>query len=205
MAEKLAMIGFLKGIVHSVREDSCLLDVQGVGYLVLMSGKNLGSLKAGQNIFVYTHMIVREDAMFLCGFLQAREYDLFIKLITVSGIGAKGALAVLSSISVDAFILAVQTKDLKALTGIPGIGKKTAERLLLELQGKFAEVDTLVTTGEFVDINIGEGSAVKDVTLALQSLGYDAGRSLNIAKAVYVNGMKVQDCIKLCLKELSSR
>lgn len=199
------MIGFLKGVVYSIREDSCLLDVHGVGYIVLMSGKNLSMLKNGQEIFIYTHMIVREDAMILCGFLQAKEYDLFIKLIAVSGIGAKVALAVLSSISVDSFILAVQTKDLATMTKIPGIGKKTAERLLLELQGKFADAAVDVTAGDFVDVVPTNNSEIKDVVLALQSLGYDANRSLNIAKAVYVNGMKVQECIKICLKELSIR
>lgn len=188
-----------------MREDCCLLDVHGVGYRVLMSGRSLGTLKSGQEIFVYTHMIVREDAMLICGFLQTREYDLFIKLIAVSGIGAKGALAVLSSISVDAFILAVQVKDLKTLTSIPGIGKKTAERLLLELQGKFTDATVDVNTGEFIDVNPGDNSDIKDIALGLQGLGYEAGRALNIAKAVYVPGMKIQECIKICLKELSNK
>ena len=205
MAAKIAMIGFLKGVVHSVREDSCLLDVQGVGYLVFMSGRSLDKLKKGQEAFVYTHMIVREDAMLLCGFLQAQEYDLFIKLIAVSGIGAKGALAVLSNIAVDDFILAVQVKDLKRLTTIPGIGKKTAERLLLELQGKFAEVTTTAVGNEFVEVDASERSDIKDIALGLQGLGYDAGRALSIAKAVYVPGMSIQECIKICLKELSNR
>lgn len=196
------MIGFLRGKVHSVREDRCLLDVNGVGYNVLMSVKNLSEIKKDTDVFIYTYTVVREDAMFLCGFLQQQEYDLFINLISVSGIGAKGALAVLASISVQDFILAIQTQDLKALTAISGVGKKTAERLILELKSKFADlsVDSSVVLNN-VTVQ-GDVNTVKDVSLALQALGYDAGRSLALARAIYTPELSVEQCIKLCLKEL---
>lgn len=196
------MIGFLRGKVHSVREDRCLLDVNGVGYNVLMSVKNLSEIKKDTDVFIYTYTVVREDAMFLCGFLQQQEYDLFINLISVSGIGAKGALAVLASISVQDFILAIQTQDLKALTAISGVGKKTAERLILELKSKFADlsVDSSIVLNN-VTVQ-GDVNTVKDVSLALQALGYDAGRSLALARAIYTPELSVEQCIKLCLKEL---
>lgn len=197
------MIGFLRGIVHSVREDSCLLDVNGVGYAVLMSTRNLSELKKDKTVFLYTYMIVREDAMLLCGFLQAQEYELFVKLIGISGIGAKAALGALSGTTPEGFIAAVQTKDLKMLMKLPGIGKKTAERILLELDGKFATVDVALSDETSLTEPSDVNAQVKDVIMALQVLGYDGARSMSLAKALYLPGMSVQDCIKLCLKELA--
>ncbi len=195
------MIGFLRGKVYALKEDSCLLDVHGVGYNVLMSTQNISELKKDGEVLIHTHMIVREDAMFLCGFLRSNEQNLFQKLIAISGIGAKAALAVLSAMQVADFILAIQTQNIKVLTGIPGIGKKTAERLILELKGKFEEVavDSVHTDRVATPV---EDNALRDVVLALQALGYDGARALSIVRAVYRPEMSVEQCIKLCLKEL---
>lgn len=199
------MIGFIKGKIHSLAEDCCLVDVQGIGYRVFLSSKSLRALENKPEVFLYTYTYVREDALLLYGFLQKEEYELFIKLINVSGIGAKGALLILGSLSIDAFKLAIQTKDLAVLVKIPGIGKKTAERLVLELQDKFKEAISLeqIRRLEEAESDLTNNTAVQDVILALKSLGYDGARATTIAQRVFKSTMSVEETLKAALKELA--
>ena len=131
------MIGSLKGTVDSLGIDNCIIETAGgVGYRVFMPAAQLAQLTQGASVRLHIHTAVREDAIVLYGFLSREYYDLFELLLTISGVGPKMALGILSAVKPDAFYLAVQSRDIKVLTKLPGIGKKTAERLLLELKDK---------------------------------------------------------------------
>ena len=127
------MIGYLKGVISHIFVNSCFIDVHGVGYRTYAPASTLDTLCVGQEAMLYTYMSVREDAIVLYGFATQDEYDLFMLLIGVNGVGPKVALGILSAGTADSFRLAVHQKDIKGLTKMPGIGKKTAERIVLEL------------------------------------------------------------------------
>ena len=135
------MIGFLRGKVVQLLADYCLLDVGGVGYRVFIPTSTRSRLKTGEEAMLYTHLSVREDAMTLYGFESQEEYQGFQMLISVSGIGPKVALGILSSITVGKLFQAIHGKQLAVLTKLPGVGKKSAERMILELKDKAAELD----------------------------------------------------------------
>ena len=130
------MIGYVKGVVSHIFSNSCFIDVHGVGYRTYAPASTLDTLIVGQEALLYTYMSVREDAILLYGFATQDEYDLFMLLIGVNGVGPKVALGILSADKADGFRLAVHQKDIKSLTKMPGVGKKTAERIVLELQDK---------------------------------------------------------------------
>ena len=122
------MIGYVKGVVTHIFRDSCFVDVHGVGYRVSIPASTMDKLALNREITLFTYMSVREDAMVLYGFATQDEYDLFMLLISVNGVGPKVALGILSAASPDGFRLAVHQKNMKVLTKMPGIGKKTAKR-----------------------------------------------------------------------------
>ena len=168
------MIGFLRGKVAGLSPDSCFLDVQGVGYRVFVSASTRSRLRSGEEAMLYTHLAVREDAMLLYGFLQQEEYDLFQLLISVSGIGPKVALGILSAIGVGDLCRALRGQQITALTKLPGIGKKTAERMILELKDKVGSVDDgAVAEGEELTAFVG-GTHAEEAMAALLTLGYSA-------------------------------
>ena len=196
------MIGFLHGTVAYLFTDECLIDVHGVGYRVHVSGTTRNKLKLGQETQLFTYLSVREDALVLYGFSTQAEYDLFRQLIGVSGIGPKVALGILSSITVEGLANAISNKQTTILTKLPGIGKKSAERLILELKDKLAfsgmssDELTLVSDMPLGDDVLSEASA------ALVSLGYTPSE---IAPALKQIGKceTTQEAIKLALKKLS--
>ena len=156
------MIGSIKGKVAYLANEYCLLETNsGVGYRVFMPAAHLGQLAVGMEARVHTYMAVREDAILLFGFLNQEYYNLFLLLLGVSGVGPKVALGILSAVKPDDFYLAVQSRDLKVLTKLPGIGKKTAERLLLELKDKVGGIGGDSDSG-FADTAFGGGSAADD-------------------------------------------
>ena len=131
------MIGFLRGTVVHSAVDHCLLDVHDVGYRVFVSRKTCAHIAQGEEALLYIYTHVREDAILLYGFFSQEEYDLFQHLIGISGIGPKGAQSILSEVTPHDFYRLIHKKDVKGITKLPGIGKKTAERLVLELKDKF--------------------------------------------------------------------
>ncbi len=203
------MIGFLRGKVEYISMDYCLLDVGGVGYRVFVSGNTRSQLKNGQEAMLYTYLNVREDAMLLYGFLTQDEYELFQLLITVSGIGPKVAMGIIGAITPEALSQAVQNKNVKALTALPGIGKKSAERMILELKdklhfsddGEFAETGTGIVSGEIGDDIYSEAMA------ALMALGYSQGEVSDVFNSFGSLDQEadVQTVIKMALRELSRR
>ena len=152
------MIGFLRGTVHHFGLDYVLLDVNGVGYRINFYHPE--SLKLNQEITIYTYQNVREDEISLYGFLSLAEYDLFIKLISVKGLGPKIASNILSNSSVEAVVTAIETGDIDFMRRMPGIGNKTASQIILDLKGKLVEAEVKVRED------------LKDVSEALKQLGY---------------------------------
>ncbi|MEE3381379.1 MAG: Holliday junction branch migration protein RuvA [Succiniclasticum sp.] len=168
------MIGSLKGTVAYLTPEYCLLETAGgVGYRVFMPAAQLQKLAIGQETRVLTYTAVREDAILLYGFLNQKDYDLFALLLGVSGVGPKGAIGILSSVKPGDFYLAVQSRDIKALTKLPGIGKKTAERLILELKDKVGTLEGRAADEEFANlVEQQRGGAVEQAMEALAALGY---------------------------------
>ncbi len=133
------MIGLIRGIVWTIGSDKLVLDVNGVGYIVNTAARNTFDVEVGDEATFFTHLIVREDDLILYGFINIEEKDLFIQLLGVSGIGPKAALAILSTFSVRQVITAIVKEDSSMLTEVPGIGAKTAKRVILELKEKFKD------------------------------------------------------------------
>ena len=166
------MIGFINGRVDHIGTGFCLVEAQGVGYRIFMNASDLGRLAVDQRIKIYTYLSVREDALQLYGFLSYDMYSLFTKLITVSGIGPKVALGVLSATKTDAFFLAIRNRDIKYLTKLPGIGKKTAERMLLELKNLVGpETGSAGESGSDIFQPV-DNSPLGEAMDSLASLGY---------------------------------
>lgn len=195
------MIGRLNGILAEKNAPWVLLDVQGVGYEVQVPMSTFFNLpELHSSCALLTHLVVREDAHLLFGFLTHAERTLFRTLIKVSGIGPKIGLAVLSSISPDEFLRAVQSQDPGRLVKIPGIGKKTAERLLLELKGQilFLGGDPGLTA-----LEVGSNMQSQDeITQALAALGYSEKEAAAACKGI-AEGTSVTDGLRLALKNLS--
>ena len=167
------MIGFLKGKAAHITSDYCLLDVHDVGYRVFISNQTRAHISPSAEVMLYIHTNVREDAILLYGFFSREEYDLFLHLIGISGIGPKVAQGILSSATVNDFYRMVQQKDVKGITKLPGIGKKTAERILLELKDKLSDVS--VADLPEGDNNVGtktENGMIAEATEALLTLGF---------------------------------
>lgn len=167
------MIGYLRGEVIYLYTDYVLLDVHGVGYRVFIANSTRQKLRLHEKAQLFTYTSVREDAIILYGFATQEEYDLFLQLLSVSGIGPKVALGILSSITVEGLCRAIQNKQSSVLTKLPGIGKKSAERLILELKDKVAFADSgeqeLLTIEN--DEEVGD-DMIAEAMAALQSLGY---------------------------------
>ena len=167
------MIGFLKGKATHITSDYCLLDVHDVGYRVFISNQTRAHISPSAEVMLYIHTNVREDAILLYGFFSREEYDLFLLLIGISGIGPKVAQGILSSATVNDFYCMVQQKDVKGITKLPGIGKNTAERILLELKDKLSDVsvEDLPEGDNTVEAEI-ENGMVAEATEALLTLGF---------------------------------
>ncbi|WP_317302840.1 Holliday junction branch migration protein RuvA [Acidaminococcus timonensis] len=170
------MIGFITGRIDHIGTNFILVDTGGVGYRIFMNTGDLARLQVDQKVKVYTYLSVREDALQLFGFLSYDAYSLFTQLITVSGIGPKMAQGILSASKVDSFYLAVKNRDVKFLTKLPGIGKKTAERLLLELKDMVAPEGLQDEDGNEVSFNENDldddTTTLGAVAEGLASLGF---------------------------------
>ena len=179
------MIGSLKGTVDSLGIDNCIIETAGgVGYRVFMPAAQLAQLTQGASVRLLIHTAVREDAIVLYGFLSQEYYDLFELLLTISGVGPKMALGILSAVKPDAFYLAVQSRDIKVLTKLPGIGKKTAERLLLELKDKVGPVAAESGDSFGEAVAAGGSGAVAEAIEALASLGYSNSEIMPVIKKI---------------------
>ena len=200
------MIASLTGRLASKHPGGVVIDVQGVGYDVLIPLSTFYRLPdPEQSVTLTIHTHVREDAIQLFGFFSAREKDAFLLLLTVSGIGPKLALSVISTLSVDDLTAAIRDDDYKVLASVPGIGKKSAGRLVLELKDKIEKI-TSVADGMTTKAAIPSNRAMDDALSALVNLGYKAADVKDVLKQVIAarNGeTPLQDLIRAALKELA--
>jgi Holliday junction DNA helicase RuvA len=202
------MIGFLRGVLVAKKAPSLLLDVHGVGYEIDAPMSTFFKLPVvGEEVSLHTHMAVREDAHTLYGFLTESERALFRSLIKVSGVGAKLALGVLSGLSVDEFHRCIQSGNTAVLVKLPGIGKKTAERLVIEMRDRLPETDggSVVVTGAGGVSVLREDSPVADAVSALVSLGFRPQDANAMVRGIPAEGKSSEDLIRLALQGAGKR
>ncbi len=188
------MIAFVKGIVRMIRNDRVVLDVHDVGYEVYMS--NAVSQKIGDELFLYTYQHVREDATLLFGFLKEEDYEVFMRLINVKGVGPKSAQNMLSVCSGKEMIEAIENDDIKKLKSLPGIGAKTAGQIVLDLKGKFVSFDTETSNQDPVWMQVEE---------ALTSFGYKNTQIVSIRKELEGKDLEVDEMLRQALKLIAQR
>lgn len=205
------MIAYVNGIIEYIEEGLCVVDVGGVGINVNISGSTMDRMPGiGEAVKLYTYTNVKEDAFTLFGFLSRDELSLFKMLITVSGIGPKGGLSILSVMTPDDLRFAIMAGDSKSLAKAPGIGKKTAERITLELRDKIkvSEDDMLKgSSAAAMDDLTGEASLARDEAVAaLAALGYNSTDAMKaVRKVLKINEDAASDTeklLKLALKEM---
>ena len=189
------MYAFIQGMVDDIAKDRVSVNCGGVGYEILTNHRALSQCAIGKEAKFYTYLAVREDALTLYGFLQKDEKEMFLRLISVSGIGPKVALSILSTLSAQQTAIAIVSGDDKALSQVPGIGKKTAQRLVLELKGtienealvgKVPAVDTLADEKQVTDaiaILVAMGFAASDAAAAVALIKADGGTAEEMAVA----------------------
>lgn len=202
------MISYLRGTLAAFEEDKVIVDVGGVGYGVFMSGQAMGRLPAvGSEVKLHTYLNVKEEAMQLYGFLTRDDLSVFRQLIGVNGIGPKGGLGILSALSPDDLRFAVLANDVKAICAAPGIGKKTAEKLILELRDKLKLEDALDHIASDSEASVGMESYSQirsEAVQALVALGYGSTEALRAVKKVEVEeAMEVEDVLKLAFKYMA--
>ena len=201
------MFYYLKGTVAEIGQSSLVLDVNGIGFFINTSVKTLSSVKVSAPARLYISESIGESNFDLYGFADLQEKRFFELLISVSGVGPKAAVSLLSSLNTDTMIMAIVNDDAKALTTAPGIGKKIAQRIILELRDKLgAEVPSLaaaVSSGESNAANLtGGGNAVSDAIAALTVLGYSTAEITPIIKNGDWTGMEADQIIRLVLKSM---
>lgn len=176
------MIGYIRGLVTGIYKDYVILENNGIGYRVFTSSKSIVNIDNGDEATFHTHLYVREDEMTLYGFTTCEEIELFKKLISISGIGPKAALSILSELTVKEFMIAVMTGDTKSITRANGVGPKVASRIVLELKDKLDFDETLSLDGMGTSEEVVDNSVLADTVLALVSLGIsdsDARRAIS--------------------------
>lgn len=199
------MLHYIKGILAIKMESQIVVEAGGLGYeITVPANSSVYLAREGEEITVYTAMMVREDDVSLYGFGSKAELDTFRKLITVSGVGAKAAVAILSAMPLNEVHQAIILEDAKALTRANGIGKKTAERIVLELKDKFGHLeDAALPSGHDAVISAGDAADNRtEAANALMALGYTKGEAVNALASVKDTDLTVEEYIKQALKRL---
>ncbi len=205
------MIAYVKGELAEITAQTAVVDCGGVGYEIFMPASMLSGLPAvGSKVKIHTHFHVREDAMNLYGFLTKEDLRIFTMLIAVNGIGPKGALGILSVITPDELRLAVLSDDVKAICKAPGIGAKTAQKMIIELRDKLKLEDVFKSTESEDDGWMAgqvEAAGTEDITkeaiMALTALGYTASEATKAVRQVALtDGMSVEELLKAALKKI---
>ena len=200
------MIAFIKGNLGTVAADHIVVENQGIGYEILVPGSVVQSMpQVGNEVKIYTYMYVREDVVQLYGFLTKDQMDMFKLLITVNGIGPKGALGILTVMDVDTLRLAILSDDAKSIAKSPGIGAKTASKLILELKDK-CHIEDLFDAGSegtSTMVNAADNEARNDAIQALVALGYSTTEATTaVRKTNVTKDMTVEEILKQSLKNL---
>lgn len=199
------MIAFVSGILTNIIDNMIEVDTGGIAYEITLPVSDIEKLPSLRSeVKIYTHLNVREDEMSLFGFISRDEKELFRKLITVSGIGPKGALGILSAFTPADLRFAILSGDAKAISKAPGIGAKTAQRLLIELKDKISLEDGFKELSDTVDITgeVTDTSALGEAVMALTVLGYSNADALKAVKRSDPDGKSVEEILKDALKIL---
>ena len=201
------MISYVRGELVAIEEQKAVIDVGGVGYGVYMPQQAMTLLPAiGSTVKLYTYLNVKEDAMQLFGFLTRDDLEIFRLVIGVSGIGPKGGLNILSSMSPDELRFAIMSGDAKAISAAPGIGKKTAEKLIVELRDKVDIEDMLEHASHGNDsdafVPASDSDMQSEAVQALVALGYGSAESMRAVKKTSPDCAAVEDIVKEALKYL---
>lgn len=201
------MYAYIKGEVVSIKDDSLIIDNNGIGYSVLVPTSVAESgIRIGDDILLHTYFAVREDAMLLYGFLTEDDLELFRMLLSVSGIGPKGALGVLSGLSADTLRFAVLSGDAATIARAPGIGKKTAQKIILELKDKVDLEEAFEKKASHTEQKAepGESSPESEAVLALVALGYSNALALKAVRkaASLTDDITVEKLLKAALREM---
>ncbi|WP_180050075.1 Holliday junction branch migration protein RuvA [Acinetobacter sp. YH12105] len=199
------MIGCLIGEVLALEAPTVLLNVNGVGYEIDTPLTTFCQLQKGQQVTLWTHLAVREDAQLLYGFINAQEKTIFRTLLKVNGVGPKMALGILSTLSVEMLIHTVENEDVNTLVKVPGVGKKTAERLMIELRDRFKAMASgaVPSNSTTPQIQFMGNSAVAEAEAALQSLGYKPAEAQKLINAVKADYTEASDIIRAALKSMN--
>ena len=199
------MRAYLRGKVLHITAETAILEVNGVGYEIYCSGGAFRKLTVGETAELYTYLQVKEDGITLFGFASTKEKELFLKVTSVSGVGPKLGISVLTGMSADEVMQAIATADVKRLSAVKGLGKKTAEKIVLELHGKISAAEVMNASGD--PISYAEQSGNMSVTAedeeavsALMGLGFTKNESMQAVKRARDNGAKtVEEVIRKAL------
>ena len=196
------MINFVTGEIVAKNENSVVLDYNGMGFEIFVSTTSLVSMgQIGDNARLFTYMNVKEDEISLFGFLTLEEKNMFLKLITVSGVGPKMALGILSGLSLSDLAVAIKGEDIKLLSTIKGLGKKTAERLVLELKDKIDLVGFATVNAAVEEVNV---NMVDEATEALVALGISKNEAYRLAKLNAAGAESTEDIIRKTFQNLNA-
>ena len=197
------MIDFVAGVLAEKSEEGAVVGVGGLGLTLFLSTPTLQSLPAvGKEVRLFCHLHVKEDLLQLYGFADRKERDIFLKLIAVTGIGPKAAIAVLSAYDPDTFVRIVASEDLEAITAVSGVGKKSGQRIILELKDKLAPLEGEL--GAAVGGPDG-GDLAREAREALKGLGYTAAEINRALEGFSQRDPKVEDMVRYALKRLGGR
>ena len=202
------MYAYIKGILAEITEDAIIVENQGIGYEIAVPGQVFDYLPSvGEEVKIYTYHYVREDAILLYGFLTKEDVRIFKMLIGVSGIGPKGALSILSVLPTDDLRFAILGDDAKAIAKAPGVGAKTAQRVIIELKDKLSLEDAfeqkLANQAQKAELNPAVG-VKNEAILALTSLGYSQSEALKVLQGIEISpDDQVEDVLKMALKQMA--
>lgn len=201
------MYAYFKGIIAQKEEDGLILEVNRIGYHIYMPGSMLDALPGiGQEVMIHTYTYVKEDALQLYGFLSRDDLALFRMLISVSGIGPKGGLAVLSTLSADDLRFAILSEDAKAIAKAPGIGAKTAQKVVIELKDKISLEEALERKKDHVEARAaGQSDAMEEAVEALVALGYSSTDALRAVRSIdHAEEKETEALLKEALRMLAA-
>lgn len=193
------MFAYIKGTLEEKSNNYVVIDVGGIGYKIFMSDNSIQEIgESGVNVKVHTYYYVREDNISLYGFLTKEELKMFELLLSVSGVGAKSAIAILSNIKPESFAFAVISNDVSSLKKLPGIGVKTAQRIILELQDKLKAEEKLMAEGakEVIEKEIEVTKNVQEAIQALQILGYNRKEIDKVIEKISTEDVTVEEIIR---------
>lgn len=197
------MISFLKGKIEEKTEGVIALDVHGVGYELLVSGETALAIGGvGDEVKLLTYLVVRENEVFLIGFKTNEEKNLFLNLITVSGVGPKTALQIISSCGTASLLSSIISGNTGAISSAKGVGKKTAERVVLELKEKLIKENGNIVLSNTNETLVPNVQVVQDAVLALTSLGLTKAEAEDAVKNVYSDGMPLEEIISKALRRI---